>query len=89
MAPEPSGKGKLAEKVFQSPGILRPVRVDFGVGPFQVGVGQGRGCSVSGAADVDHVEVVAADETVGMHPDKVLPRVGAPVSEKPFLQMLR
>ena len=51
------GPAELAEEALDAVAILLDVGVDLGVGAFKIGVGHEAGTAVSGADDVDHVEV--------------------------------
>src|SRR5262249_51910823 len=62
--------------------------VYFAVGAFQVGVRNQGWSAVTGADDVDHVEVVALDDPVEMDIQHVEPRRCAPVPEQPRLDVL-
>ena len=61
--------------------VLRDVRVDFAVGPFQVGVGHDARGAVSRPGDVDRVEVVLLDDAVQVDVDEVQARRGAPMAQ--------
>ena len=88
VAADASGEGELLEELEEAGFVLRLVGVDLGVGAFEVGVGEGGGCSVAGAGDVDGVEVVLFDEAVHVDPDEGLAGIGAPMAEEAALDVV-
>ena len=81
-------KRELLEELEEAGFVLGFVVVDLGVGAFEIGVGESGGCSVSGAGDVDGVEVVLFDEAIHVDPDEGLAGIGAPVAEEASLDVL-
>src|SRR5271155_3849654 len=61
----------------------------FGITAFKIGVGVERGAAMPGPRDVNEVRIMRLDEPVEMNVDEVLPRRRAPVSEQPWLDLLR
>ena len=75
---------------LRSPSHVGPdVRVDLAVGALEIGVRNQRRPAVTGAGDVDRVEVAQADRPVEMRVDEVQPRRRAEVTEQPRLHVLR
>ena len=72
MAGNTAGKRKLQEQLLQPGFILADVGVDFAVRAFKVSVAHHRRPAVSGAGDVEHIEVVLLDNAVQMHVNEVL-----------------
>ena len=64
VAADAAGEGELLEEALQPRQVLTLVRVDLGVGPLEVGLGQDRRRPVAGAGDVDRVQVVLLDQPV-------------------------
>ena len=85
----PPGRRKLAEEALQARGVLRHVRIDLGVGPFQVDVRDDRGAAVSRAGQVDHVGIRVLDQAVQMHVDEAEARRSSPVSQQPGFDVFR
>ena len=87
MAGNSAGKREL-EKELPQPGlILADVGIDLAVGALKVGVAHDGRAAVSGAGDVDHVEVVFLDDPVQVRVDEVLPGGRAPVSQQHVLHI--
>ena len=80
---------ELREQSLQPGLILAYLRIDFAVGAFQVGITHHRRPTVPWAAQVDHVQIVLADDPVQMHVDEVLARRGTPVAEQHGLDVLK
>ena len=87
VAGDAAGEGELAEEFFEAGFVGGDVLVDFGVGAFEVGVGDEGGAAVAGTGDVDHVEVEFFDDAVEVNVDEILTWGGAPVTEKHFLDV--
>ncbi len=62
--------------------------IDFGVGAFEVCVGDHAGSAVAGSADVDRVQVVSLDGAVHVRVDEVQAGRGAPVAEQAGFDLL-
>src|SRR5665213_3915465 len=78
MAAELPRKRKRAKKP-QHPGLVEPLfRIHLAVGSLEVAVGDDRGRAVARPRDVDHVEIVLADDAVEVHPGERLAGVRAP-----------
>ena len=88
VARDASGKGELGEKPLQARLVLRDVRIDLAVGPFQIGVGDQRRPAVAGTGDEDHVEVARPDQPVQVRVDEVQARRRAPMPEQPRLDVV-
>jgi len=65
------------------------VGVDLGVGAIEESVRHEAGTAVSGADDVDHVEVAFFDEAVPVDVKEVETGGGAPVSEEARLDVVQ
>jgi hypothetical protein len=81
-------RGELAEHKPQAVFIVRDLRVNLGIGAFKIGAGIERWTSVPRTGNEDDVGVMLFDEPVQVNVDEVLPRRGAPVAEKPWLDLL-
>ena len=72
VAADVAGEGELLEEAAQAGGVLRFVGIDLAVGAIQIGGPQHAGCTVARPRQIDHVEVVPADQPVGVGPDEGL-----------------
>jgi hypothetical protein len=88
VAGDAAGEAELLEQLLHALRILADVRVDLAIGTLQIGVGDQGRPAVSGADDVDHVQVVALDDPIEMNAEHVQPRRCAPVAEQPRLDVL-
>ena len=77
-----TGKGELEEQPCQSGLVPGDRRIDLAVGALEVGVADDRRPAVPGPGDVDHVEVMPADDPVQVDIDEVLPGRRAPVAQE-------
>ena len=73
---------ELAEHKPQAVFIVRDLRMNLGVGAFEIGAGIERRASVSRTGDVDDVGIVLFDQPVQMNVDEVLAWRGSPVTEQ-------
>ena len=69
--------------------VLLDVRVDLGVGAFEIGVRDQAGAAVTRADDVDHVQVALADQPVPVHVEKIQSGRGAPVAQQARLHVVQ
>src|SRR6185312_8115717 len=53
-----AGKRELFEQSLQTRRIPRDVRIHLAISPFQIGIGNKRRPTVTGARDIDHVEIM-------------------------------
>ena len=81
------GPGKLAEQFTHACDTAVDMRVDLGVGTFEIRVGDEPGPAVSWPDHVDHVQVALDDGAVEMGVDEVEARGGAPVAEQAMLDV--
>src|SRR5262249_9144987 len=84
-----AGEGKLLEELAQPGFVARDVRINLRVGSFEVDVPDERRAAVSGARDVNHVEVVLPNDAIQMDVDQILSRRRAPVAEQTRLDVSR
>jgi hypothetical protein len=89
VARNPAGKRELLEQLPKTRLVPRNFRVDLRVGAFEVDVRDERRPSVARAGNVDHVDVVLANDAVQMDVDEVLSGCGAPVPQKAWLDVFR
>ena len=87
VAGDPVGPGELAKQPMQSVPAALEVRIDFGIGAFEIGMRDQPRPAVAGADDVDHVQVVFLDEPVEVHIEEVQSGGGAPMAEQPRLDV--
>ena len=83
-----AGERELGEEPLHPLLVLRDVGIDLAVGPLEIGVGDQRRPAVSGAGDVDHVEVELLDQPVEVDVDEVQARRRAPVAEQARLDVV-
>ena len=62
MAGDSTRKRKLFAKFLESIGVAGDVRINLGVGPFEVGIGDETGSAVTRTRNEDGVQVVAFDD---------------------------
>ena len=82
VAGDPAGERELLEQLLHPLFILGNVGVILAIRPLQVRVGHYPGTPVTGAGNVDHVQVILLDHVVQVHVDEVQPRRGPPVSQQ-------
>ena len=78
----------MGKQAFHALFIRRNAWVHLTIGPFEVGVRDESGTTVSGAGDVDHVEVVLFDQPVQVNVDEVQTRCRSPVAEQARFDVL-
>lgn len=93
MSQERRGSGsrqgrRTGEKAFKAHLVLADVGVNLAVGPFQVSVGDQGRSTVPGPAEIEHIEVVALDDSVKVNVEQVLARRRFPVAQQARLDML-
>ena len=88
MARDTAREGELGEQALHALFIGRNVRIDLAVGPLEVGVRDQTGTAMTGAGDVDHVEVVLLDHPIQVNVDEVQAWRRSPVAEKPRLDVI-
>ncbi len=88
VAGDPAGEGELAEQPLHPGRVLADVRVELAVGALEVRVGHDARPAVTRPGHVDHVEVVVADQPVGVRVDQVESWRGPPVAQQPRLDVL-
>ncbi|MNT21021.1 hypothetical protein D3C72_1563440 [compost metagenome] len=89
MARNAPREGELPEQPAETSLVERHLRIDFAVAALEPGIGNHARPAVSGAADIDHVEVTLTNDPVEMGIDEIEARRGAPVSQEPRFDMLR
>ena len=82
-----AGEGELPEELFHALGVLADVRVDLAVGAVQIVLGHHGVAPVTGAGDVDHIQVIFHNGPVKVGVDKVLAGTGAPVAHDGALEV--
>src|ERR1700687_789061 len=82
VAADPARETKLFEKTLHPGDIFALVRVNLGVGSFEVRIRKDGGRSVSRPRDVDCVEVVLIDEAIEVYVAEALTSVRAPVAQQ-------
>src|SRR5215467_1065976 len=88
MAGNSTRPGELREQALHALFILRDRRIEFGIGAFQVSVGDNPRTSMSGAGNVDGIQVVGVDEPVHVDVNEIESRRCSPVSKQARLNVL-
>ena len=83
-----SGKRELPEELEQASFVATLVGIDLGVVAFEIAIGKRGGRAMTGAGDVDDIQVVFLDEPVQMNPNQRLAGIGSPMTKKPILDVL-
>jgi hypothetical protein len=83
-----AGCRELAEEPPQARSVLRHLRVDLGVGAFEVQVRQDGRSAVTRTGQVDHLGAALPDEAIEVDIDQAEARRGTPVSEEARLDVL-
>ena len=84
----PAGERELPEEPAQPLRVPGHLWIDLAVGPFEIGVRDQAGATVTGPGDVQRVQAVRPDQTVHVRVDEVEPGGGPPVPEQPRLDVL-
>src|SRR5215510_4117635 len=79
---------ELAEEEPHARFVLCDRMVDLSVAALQIGIRISGRTTVSGTDDANNVGVALGDEPVQMCVDEVDARRGAPMTQKPFLNMI-
>ena len=79
---------ELGEEPFHALHVLRDARIDFAVSPFEIGVGDQPRTAMSGAGNVDHIEIVFLDQPIEVRVGEVEARRRAPMPEEARLDVL-
>ena len=87
VAPDMAGEGELLEELLHPFRVLALVRIDLGVGAFEIGRPEHSRRAVARPGHENHVEVVLDDHPVEMHPNEGQRRARAPVAEQPVLHV--
>src|ERR1051326_8128865 len=88
VAGNPARKRELLKQPLHPLFIGGNVRIDLTIGALEICIRNQTWAPVSGARDVDHVEVMLLDDPVQVNVDKVKPGCRTPVTEKPWLDMV-
>ena len=89
VAGDAAGKRKLREEALHALDVLPDVGIELAVGSFEIGVRHHARAAMSGAGDVDHVEVVLLDDAVAVGVDEVQAGRGSPMAQQARLDVLR
>ena len=84
-----AGERELREQALHSLLILRHVRIDLAVRPFEIRVGDQARSAVPRPSDVEDIRVVFLDEAIQVHVDEVQSRRRAPMTQQPGLMWSR
>ena len=80
--------GELPKQPLQSVSAALDIRIALGVGPFEIAMRHQPRTAMTGADDIDHVQIVFFDQPVQVHIDEVQPGRGAPMPEQTGLDVL-
>ena len=81
MAGDTAGEGKLLEQLLHTLDILAHVGINLAVGAVQPVLGHHGVAAVTGAGQIDHIQIVLVDDAVQMGINKVLSGNGTPVTD--------
>src|SRR5258708_5876206 len=81
-------KAKLLEQAFHSFQVLGYVGVDLAIGAFHVRLCNNRRPAVARANDINHVEFAFSYDAVQVHVYEVQPGSCAPMTKKPWFDVL-
>ncbi len=56
--------GELAKQVFHPFGVLGNLRIDLGVGSFEVHIGNDCRSTMTGSSKIDHVDILLLDKAI-------------------------
>ena len=83
-----AGKRELREQTLHSCLVLGHVRIQFAVGALEVSVGHHTRPPMTGASDVDHIQIALLNDPIEMNVDEIQSWRRAPMSKEPRLDML-
>jgi hypothetical protein len=87
VARNPAGEGKLPKQFRNPVGVARDFGIDLGIAAFQIGICHHSGSAMSGAANIDHIKIVSANQAIEMDVNEIQPRRRAPMSQQARLDM--
>jgi hypothetical protein len=88
MAADVTGERELLEELPHPLKVFALVRIDLGVGAFEIGRSQHARRAMPGTRNEDDVQIMFDDQAVEMHPDEGQRGACTPVSEQPVLHMV-
>ena len=59
-----TGSGELAKQVPHPFTVLCNLRIDLGIGPFEVHIGEDRRSTMTRSCQVDHIDILVLDESI-------------------------
>ena len=89
MAADAPRKRELLEEALQSRCVFALFRIDLGICPLEIRLGQHCRRPVPGATDIDRVEIVFVDQPVEVDVGKGLAGIRTPMAQQPRLYMLQ
>ena len=81
MAGDTAGEGKLLEQLLHTLDILAHIGINLAVGAVQPVLGYHGVAAMTGAGQIDHVQIILVDDTIQMGINKVLSGNGTPVTD--------
>ena len=87
MATDSARKRKPPEELKHASLILTTIRINFRIDPFEPGVCQNRRRAMARPRNVEHVQIVFADEPIQMNPNQRLSGIRAPVAQQAALDV--
>ncbi len=88
VAGDAARKRELREEALHPLDVLPDIGVELAVRPFEISVRHHARAAMSGAGDIDHVEIVLPNDAVAVRVDEVEARRGSPVAKQPRLDVL-
>ena len=87
MAGDTAGEGEPLEELFHAVLIPGDIGIDLGIAAVQPVLRHHSVAAVTGAGEVDHVQIIPLDDPVQMRIDEVLARAGTPVAHDGLFQV--
>jgi hypothetical protein len=81
VAGHPAGKGKLGAEFLHARFVLCTIRVNFRISTLQVRATNHGLPGVTGAREIDHLQLVPFNDLIEVNVDEILPRRRPPVTE--------
>ncbi|MNL64539.1 hypothetical protein D3C87_1887640 [compost metagenome] len=89
MARYAAWKRELPEKFLHACSILGNFRIDLAVGSFKIGARHHARPAMAGTADIDHIAIAIANDTVEVGVDEIEAGCRSPMPKQARLDVLR
>ena len=78
----------MSKQPPKAPSVFRDFRIDLRIGSLEIDVGHDRRAAMTGAREIDHVDILLDDHAIQVRVDETEARRRSPVSEKSRLDVL-